>query len=115
MAYQGGCHCGAIAFDVDAAIDGVIECNCTLCSKRGYLLWFVPRAQVSFRAGEGLASVYRFNKHHIGHEFCAICGCAPYAAADAPDGTPMIAVNLRCVEGVDLGALHITAVDGRSR
>lgn len=115
MAYQGGCHCGAIAFDVDAAIEGVIECNCSLCSKRGYLLWFVPRERVSFRSGDATPAVYRFNTMHIGHEFCATCGCAPYAAANAPDGTPMVAVNVRCLDGVDVHALDIKAVDGRSR
>lgn len=115
MAYQGGCHCGLIAFDVDAEIEGVIECNCSLCSKRGYLLWFVPRAQAVFRAGEDAATVYRFNRMHIGHAFCPACGCASYAAADAPDGTPMLAVNVRCLDGVDVHALAIKAVDGRSR
>ena len=115
MAHRGGCHCGAIAFDVDASIEGVIECNCSLCSKRGYLLWFVPRSQVTFRAGEHASTVYRFNKHHIAHHFCPTCGCAPYAAADAPDGTPTIAVNVRCLDGVDVHALDIKPVDGRSR
>ena len=115
MSHQVSCHCGAIAFDVDASIEGVVECNCSLCSRRGYLLWFVPRARVAFTAGEQASSVYRFNKRHIAHHFCPTCGCAPYAAADAPDGTPMIAVNVRCVDGVDVHALDIKPVDGRSR
>ncbi len=115
MAHRGSCHCGAIAFDVDASMEGVIECNCSLCSRRGYLLWFVPRAKVAFDAGEQASTVYRFNKHHIAHHFCPTCGCAPYAAADAPDGTPMVAVNVRCLDGVDVHALAIQQVDGRSR
>ncbi len=112
MAHHGSCHCGAIAFEVDAAIEGAIECNCSLCSRRGYLLWFVPSARVRFSADASTA--YRFNKMHIAHHFCPTCGCATHGAANAPDGTPMLAVNVRCLDDVDVHALAIRQVDGRS-
>jgi hypothetical protein len=115
MRYSGGCHCGKIAFEVNGEISGVIECNCSLCSKRGYLLWFVPRTELSLKTTEADLSAYRFNTGHIAHHFCANCGCAPFAAATGPDGVAMAAINIRCLDGVDPHALDIQQVDGRSR
>jgi hypothetical protein len=112
---KGSCHCGAITLEVDAAPPGqVMECNCSHCSRKGYLLWFVPREQTRVHAAEGKLGTYHFNKHVIAHHFCTQCGCAPYAAGTAPDGKAMTAVNVRCLEGVDLAALQRVPVDGRS-
>jgi hypothetical protein len=112
---KGSCHCGAITLEVDAAPPGqVMECNCSHCSRKGYLLWFVPREQTRMHAAEGKLGTYHFNKHVIAHHFCTQCGCAPYAAGTAPDGKAMTAVNVRCLEGVDLAALQRVPVDGRS-
>jgi hypothetical protein len=112
---KGSCHCGAITLEVEAAPPGqVMECNCSHCSRKGYLLWFVPREQTRVHAAEGKLGTYHFNKHVIAHHFCTQCGCAPYAAGTAPDGKAMTAVNVRCLEGVDLAALQRVPVDGRS-
>lgn len=115
MLHRGSCHCGRIAFTVDGDIDNAIDCNCSLCRRRGALLWFAPRANFTLLTPEDAQSTYRFNTQRIAHHFCPTCGCAPYSAANAPDGTPTVAINLRCVEGIDLAQLAITAVDGRSR
>lgn len=115
MPYSGGCHCGKIAFDVEGEIAGAIECNCSLCSKRGYVLWFVPRANMALKTSESDLSTYHFNTGRIAHHFCAQCGCAPFGSASGPDGMAMAAINLRCVDGVDIHALDVQQVDGRSR
>ncbi|WP_017938359.1 GFA family protein [Zestomonas thermotolerans] len=113
--YQGGCHCGRISFSVSGEIDRLLDCNCSLCSKRGGLLWFVPRAQLTLnspRADE--LPTYRFNSRRIAHHFCDRCGCAPFSEAPGPDGKPMAAVNARCLEGVDLSVYPVSHYDGRN-
>ena len=112
--YQGGCHCGRIAFSVEGEIDGVYECNCSICSKRGALHWFVDAGQVTFSTPHDAAATYLFNKHVIRHRFCPSCGVAPYSQGEKPGAGPMIAVNARCLEGVDLTGVPVTQVDGRS-
>ncbi|MBB3060632.1 GFA family protein [Microbulbifer rhizosphaerae] len=114
MAHQGSCHCGRIAFEVEGDIDQVMECNCSHCSRKGYLLWFRPREQLRLATGEGDLATYTFNKHAIKHHFCPDCGCAPFGFGSMPDGEPMAAVNVRCLEGVEPGKLSIQQMDGKS-
>ncbi|MOA39795.1 Glutathione-dependent formaldehyde-activating enzyme [compost metagenome] len=114
MKYRGSCHCGKIAFEVEGSLEQVMECNCSLCSRRGYLLWFVPREQLQLATAESGLSTYRFNRMHIAHHFCANCGCAPFGEATDPKGKAMAAVNVRCLEGVDLDGLKVVKVDGKS-
>lgn len=115
MKHQGSCHCGRIGFEVDGDIGEALECNCSICRRRGSLLWFGPREALTLSTPEDNASTYTFNKHHIQHRFCAECGVAPYAeAVDPRSGARMVAVNVRCLPGVDLGALKINAYDGAS-
>ena len=115
MTYKGGCHCGRIAFEVEGDIQQVIECNCSICSKRGYLLWFVPREQLRLSTPATDMATYTFNRHVIQHRFCPTCGCAPFGEGADPSGAARAAVNLRCLEGVDPSTLEIRQFDGRSR
>jgi hypothetical protein len=114
MGYTGGCHCGKVAYEVEGEIDQVTQCNCSICSKRATLLWFVPRANLRLSTPESELSTYTFNKHHIQHKFCPTCGVAPFALATNRDGQPMAAMNARCLEGVDPASLKIMPFDGRS-
>jgi len=114
MKFQGGCHCGRIAFTVEGELEQVVECNCSLCSKRGYLLWFVPRAQLQLATPEADMASYTFNTGRIQHRFCPTCGCAPFGEGSDPTGTATAAVNVRCLDGVDTSALRMVKVDGRS-
>ena len=115
MTYQGSCHCGAIRFAVEGTLGKVLECNCSICSRKGSLLWFVPRKDFRLQTPEKDVSTYTFNKHVIAHKFCARCGIAPYALGVDPKGNEMAAINARCLEGVDLGTLERVPFDGRSR
>jgi hypothetical protein len=115
MNYQGSCHCGAIRFAVEGTIEQVLECNCSMCSRKGSLLWFVPRGKFALQTPESDVSTYLFNKQVIAHKFCAKCGIGPYALGTDPQGNAMAAINVRCLEGVDLGALKRAPFDGRSR
>jgi hypothetical protein len=114
MKYQGSCHCGRVAFEVEGTIDGGMACNCSICSRKGSLLWFVPRANLTLKTPEEDASTYMFNQHVIKHRFCPVCGIHPYGEGTDPKGHAMAAINLRCVEGIDLAAISVQHFDGKS-
>lgn len=113
MKHQGSCHCGAIRFAVEGTFDEVMECNCSHCSRKGYLLWMVPRVQLSVNAVPGKTATYLFNKHVIQHQFCVTCGCAPFGLGEH-GGVAMAAINVRCLEDIDLSKIKRKFVDGRS-
>ena len=61
MIYKGSCHCGKVAFEVEGEITEAMSCNCSMCSRRGSLLWFVPRDKLHLLTPEQDASIYMFN------------------------------------------------------
>jgi hypothetical protein len=112
--YTGGCHCGAVRYEATADLSNVISCNCSICSKKGSLLTFVPREQFKLLSGADGQADYQFGSKVIHHMFCKTCGIGSYALGVMPDGTKMAAINVRCLDGVDLDALKPTPFDGRS-
>jgi len=113
-AQQGSCHCGNVAFEVEGAPTGAMSCNCSMCQRKGVLMWFVPRDHLRLKTPDANASTYTFNKHSIKHRFCPKCGIHPYGEAIDPKGNPMAAVNIRCLEGIDLEKIPVTAFNGRA-
>lgn len=111
---QGSCHCGAVKFEVQGTPEGVIECNCSHCQRKGFLLWFVPRNALRITSGGDALTTYTFNKHVIRHQFCPKCGVQPFGVGTGPDGSEMAAVNVRALEDVDIDTLPREKVDGRS-
>ena len=114
MKYKGSCHCGGIAFEAEGDLKQVMACNCSICSRKGSLLWFIPREKFRLLTPEDNTRTYTFNKQRIRHKFCAKCGIHPYAEATDPKGTPTAAINVRCLEGVDFAALPVKNFDGRA-
>ena len=112
--HTGSCHCGRIAFDVEGDIDSALACDCSICSRKGSLLWFVPRDKLKLKTPEDAASTYEFNRHVIKHRFCPTCGIHPYGEGKDPKGHAMAAINLRCIEQLDLSAIPVHHFDGRS-
>ena len=115
MKYKGSCHCGKVSFEVEGELNGAMACNCSMCSRKGSLLWFVPRDQLHVLAAEESIGTYTFNKHVIKHHFCATCGCAPFGFGKDPSGADTAAINVRCLPELDRSQLTIKQVDGRSR
>ncbi len=113
--YRGSCHCGAVSFEATAALDPVIDCNCSICRKRGALWTFIPAAQFKLLSGEDALTDYQFNKRVIHHLFCNKCGVASFARGRGPDGNESVAINVRCLDDIDLSKLTLTPFDGRSR
>ena len=114
MIYKGSCHCGRIAFEVEGELAQVMACNCSICSRKGSLLWFVSRQQLRLNTPEENLSTYTFNKHAIKHRFCSKCGMHPFGEGTDPSGKQMAAINVRCLEGVDFSSLPVKHFDGRA-
>ena len=114
MIYHGGCHCGRIAFEVEGEIDAALSCNCSICARKGSLLWFVAREQLRLHTPEEAASSYSFHRHVIRHRFCPQCGIHPYGEGGDLRGGWIAAINLRCVDGLDLDSIPVHHFDGRS-
>ena len=112
---KGSCHCGQVRFEVQGSPQEVLSCNCSMCSRKGALLWFVPRSDLQLSTPAEAMGTYTFNKHVIKHRFCPKCGIHTFGEARDPAGKEMAAVNARCLEGVDLSALKVKQFDGRSR
>jgi hypothetical protein len=114
MKYQGSCHCGRIAFTLDAEVGEAIDCNCSMCRRRGALLAAFPRSALTLTTAESDLHTYQFNKHLIHHHFCAHCGVSPFSEGSNRNGDKTVMVNLRCLPEVDLAALKVTPFDGAS-
>ena len=114
MKYTGSCHCGKTAFEVEGELKGAMACNCSMCSRKGSLLWFVPRNQLRLMTPEADAATYTFNKHVIKHRFCPTCGIHSYGEGTDEKGNRMAAINIRCLEGIDVDAIPVKQFDGRS-
>lgn len=114
MKYIGGCHCGRVKYEVEMNLEKAISCNCSICMKRGSLLDFVPESNFKLLSEGDELNDYQFNKKAIHHLFCKSCGILSFSKATAPDGTKMVAINVRCLEGIDLSKIKIQEYDGRS-
>ena len=112
--HRGSCHCGAVKYTVELDVSApTISCNCSMCGRSGTLLQFVSPDQFRLESGETNLTDYQFNKHVVHHMFCRTCGIKPFARGQGPKG-PTIAINLRCLEDVDVGALNLTHYDGKN-
>lgn len=112
IVHRGGCHCGRVRFEVDApAVLEVSECNCSICSKSGFLHLIVPRSHFRLLSGTEVLSTYEFNTGTAKHLFCSVCGIKSfYVPRSFPQG---YSVNARCLEEDSIERLQITAFDGR--
>lgn len=113
--YTGGCHCGAVRYQVTMSLESAITCNCSICSKTASLLTFVPAGRFQLLSGGDGLTDYQFGRKHIHHLFCNRCGIRSFARGAGRDGEEMVAVNVRCLDGVDIGAIALKPFDGRSR
>lgn len=112
--YKGSCHCGKVSFEVESDLGQVISCNCSICAKKGHLLIVVNEQAFKLLSGQNDQSDYQFNKKRIHHLFCRHCGVSSFAQGATPDGRKMYAVNVRCLESVNLDELNVVPVDGKS-
>ena len=101
--YEGGCHCGRVRFRVRADLSTLLECNCSICTRKGILHLIVPPDRFELMQGEGELTTYQFNTDTARHTFCKHCGIhAFYVPRSDPD---KISVNARCLDGIDAALL----------
>ena len=111
--HHGGCHCGAVRYQVELdAAAPAIACNCSICARSGSLLQFVPVDRFTLERGDAHLTDYTFNKHVIHHQFCKTCGIKSFAHGVGPHG-PMVAINVRCLDGIDVFAIATTPYNGK--
>lgn len=114
MKYTGSCHCGNAKFTAEGEIDQVIECNCSHCGRKGFLLWFIPIDKFKLETPKTALTEYTFNTHKIKHQFCPICGVEAFAyGKDPASGADTAAINVRCLEDIDLSTLKRYQYDGK--
>jgi hypothetical protein len=114
MIHKGSCHCGKIAFEVEGDLTGVISCNCSICQRKGALLWALPKPQLRLAAQAEDLGRYTFYRHVLAHRFCKTCGIHTHGEDIADTGEASVYINIRCLEGVDLAAVPVQHFDGRS-
>ena len=112
--HSGGCHCGKVRFEAAIDLDRTIQCNCSICNKRGSILTAAPAEKFKLLSGENNLVDYQFNKYNVHHLFCSTCGTESFARGKKPDGTEMVMVNARCLDDIDFDQLKITPFDGKS-
>jgi hypothetical protein len=110
---RGGCHCGAVRFEVDVPLPPVVyDCNCSMCSKAGYLHLIVPARAFRLLSGEAMLATYTFGTGVAQHRFCRVCGVKSfYVPRSNPDG---FSVNLRCLDDPALEGIKVEHFDGRN-
>ena len=115
QSYTGSCQCGKVRYEVQLDIKEVLACNCSRCGRLGSLLAFAPSSQFKLIQGEKDLTTYEFNRHMIQHKFCSICGIQSFAMGRHPKtGESMAAINVRCLDGIDVAQFPVRKVDGRS-
>ncbi|MCE3264071.1 MAG: hypothetical protein K0R43_3150 [Pseudoduganella sp.] len=113
MLYKGSCHCGNVKFEAEGDIQGLVACNCSICQRKGALMWFIPRDNLKLLTPEADQATYTFNKHVIHHRFCPKCGIHTYGEGKDPKGNAMAAVNARVLEEIELEAIPVQHYNGR--
>lgn len=113
VVHKGGCHCGLVTYEVQAEeYLEVTECNCSICSKSGYLHLIVPARRFKLLTGEDALTTYTFDSAEAKHLFCKHCGIKSfYIPRSHPDG---ISVNVRCLDGNTVKGLKIEQFDGKN-
>ena len=108
--YHGSCHCGRVTFELQAELNYVIDCNCSLCRRRGALWHGANESSLRIVSGEQDLALYQFNTKTAKHYFCKHCGIHPFAR---PRLDPSKwAVNVRCIDKADLSSLPVRRFDG---
>lgn len=111
---HGSCHCGQVRFTVNTVLDKVVQCNCSICSKKGVLHHRVPPEQFQLLQGEDALQLYQFDSKEAKHWFCKYCGIHPFSnPRAAPD---MISINVHCLDDVELAAAlpEVIYFDGKN-
>ncbi len=109
--FEGGCHCGAVRFRVKAKTLEAVDCNCSICTMKGFVHLIVPREDFELLSGKDSLTTYRFNTGVAKHQFCNTCGVHAFYEPRSHPG--FIDVNVRCLDGDAISRFTIKPFDGR--
>ena len=113
--HHGGCQCGKVRFDVEMDVGEAMSCNCSRCVKLGSLLAFASADQFKLLSGGDDLETFKFNRNVVQHQFCKTCGIEPFAIGKNPKtGADVVAVNIRCIDGIDISGLTVKFIDGKN-
>jgi len=104
--YQGSCHCGAVAFEIDSVIEELITCNCTLCVKKNALMARVDKDKLTITRGADNLALYQWNFKIAKHYFCKTCGIYPFHQRRSDP--EVCGVNVHCLENFDVASVPVT-------
>ena len=111
MPHTVSCHCGRLRLEVEAELGEVVECNCSICVRTGFLHWYVEPAAIRYLSERQGARTYWWRSADGGQHFCGNCGIAVIRTSTRHP--PPVSVNARCIEGIDIAALTIRQFDGK--
>lgn len=109
----GTCHCGRVAFDVKVEPTIAFTCNCSYCIRRGWHHAYAEMGEFVLLRGDDVLSNYHFGTATTVNYFCRVCGIHTHFYS-AYGEHPHFAYNLACCDEVDVAALEIRPIDGRS-
>ncbi|MGX9351046.1 GFA family protein [Shimia sp. W99] len=121
MIYDGACHCGLVRFRVEADIDHVRVCDCSICHQRGALIYRVPDAALTLLTPLSELSLYEWGSRTAKDYFCPRCGILPFRRPSAPtrqeqaEGVQPFdgwAINTRCLQGFDPSTVPVRPIHG---
>jgi hypothetical protein len=112
--YTGSCHCKAVTYTANVDLSFTILCNCSICHKAGTLLAFTTEEEFTLHTGAENLQDYMFNTQAINHLFCKTCGIKSFGRKQEPDGSKVVAINIRCLDDVDIETIELTKIDGKS-
>jgi hypothetical protein len=109
--FEGGCHCGRVRFRVRTEALEALDCNCSICTKKGFLHLIVPQSAFELVSGAADLTTYTFQTGIAQHRFCRVCGVHPfYTPRSHPDG---VSVNVWCLDNDAAARFRIELFDGR--
>jgi hypothetical protein len=111
--YLASCHCGSIKFSLQADIDELVVCDCSLCAKRTAVMVTVQRDMLKVMSGEDALSLYQWNTGKARHYFCSTCGIYTFHQRRTDEN--VFSVNVSCIQGIDPTKIPVRHVDGKSR
>ncbi len=111
--YEGSCHCGKVRYEVTTDLASLMQCNCSICSRKAAIMAFVPTSAFTLKSGADAVTDYQFGKKNIHHLFCSSCGIHTHGSGKL-GGKEMNMINVRCLAGVDTSGKEIQHFDGKS-
>ena len=97
---KGSCHCGVIKFQVNISLKDVRRCNCSICSRKGFVMGSAPVDVLTIISGKKYLSTYKWNTNVAEHYFCKICGISTHHKRRSNPNE--YGYNIACIEGFEM-------------